>query len=179
MKGRNWIHTYTGRKFDFDDLSVDSVCIEDIAHHLSNLCRFNGAATRFYSVAEHSVHLSRCCPDEFGLWGLLDDAPEAYIGDVARPFQWFLGDQGQIGAYLSLQAGIMELIIEKFSLGSLRPKVVADLDDAILIDERDQVMTSPTPDDWGLRGEPLGVRIWCWSQEVAEEVFLNRYRELT
>jgi len=52
---RTWIQTYTGRQFDVfapDLVQIDPV---DIAWHLSMKCRYNGATTRFYSVAEH------CC----------------------------------------------------------------------------------------------------------------------
>ena len=51
----NWIQTYTGKKFDIDNLDPSMVCLEDIAHALSMLCRYNGHSEVFYSVAEHCV----------------------------------------------------------------------------------------------------------------------------
>lgn len=49
-----WIQTYSGKKFEPLNPSIDSIDIIDIAHSLSMICRFNGHSQRFYSVAEHS-----------------------------------------------------------------------------------------------------------------------------
>lgn len=65
----DWIQTFTGRRFWPLDPRPEDVCIEDIAHALSLKCRFGGHCTRFYSVAEHSVHVSNYVPAEFALWG--------------------------------------------------------------------------------------------------------------
>lgn len=43
-----WIRTFTGRKIDFETFSTRDVCIIDIAHALSNLCRFTGHTKSFY-----------------------------------------------------------------------------------------------------------------------------------
>ncbi len=50
-----WIQTYSGYKFDFVNLDTNVICIRDIVHALSNICRYTGHTNEFYSVAQHSV----------------------------------------------------------------------------------------------------------------------------
>ena len=77
--------TYTGKKFFPFDPRPEQICIEDIAHGLSMLCRFSGQCPYFYSVAEHSIYVVHCLPDNLQLEGLLHDASEAYLADLPRP----------------------------------------------------------------------------------------------
>ena len=82
LRNGSWLQTYTGIQFWPLDPRPEEIDIQDIAHALSLLCRFNGHCQRFYSVAEHSVHVSTILAPEFGLWGLLHDAAEAYLSDI-------------------------------------------------------------------------------------------------
>src|SRR5579872_2947230 len=82
-----WIQTASGLEFPLFEPRLDAINIEDIAHGLSMICRFTGQCARFYSVAEHSVHVSHLVPREDAAWGLLHDAAEAYLGDVASPLK--------------------------------------------------------------------------------------------
>jgi hypothetical protein len=59
-----WIQTFTGKQFNFADPQPDQICIEDIAHALANICRFNGHIKTHYSVAAHSVIASYLVPKE-------------------------------------------------------------------------------------------------------------------
>lgn len=79
----------TGTVFDIGDPTPDMVHIEDIAHHLSLICRWAGATKRHYSVAQHSLMVSYLVDDHpsLQLAALLHDAHEAYIGDRSRPFK--------------------------------------------------------------------------------------------
>lgn len=54
----HWIETYTGKQFSLDNPTPDMICLEDIAHSLSMICRYNGHCERFYSVATHSILLA-------------------------------------------------------------------------------------------------------------------------
>lgn len=82
-----WIQTYTGRAFSLLNPRAEDVAIDDIAHHLSKLCRFTGATSQFYSVAQHSIHVAELVPTEHKLAGLLHDAHEAYLGDWSAPLK--------------------------------------------------------------------------------------------
>ena len=92
-----WIQTFTGKRFHLFDPSPDEVCIEDIAHALSNICRFGGHCLTHLSVAEHSVTVSRHVRPSLALPALLHDAPEAYIGDIVTPLKQAFYARGGLG----------------------------------------------------------------------------------
>lgn len=85
-----WINTLSGKHLDFTNISPDSICIEDIAAALSNICRFTGHLEEFYSVAQHSVRVSYLVPPEFALEALMHDAAEAYCNDISSPLKALL-----------------------------------------------------------------------------------------
>ncbi len=66
-------------------LDLSRVEIGTLAHSLSNICRFTGHVRAFYSVAEHSVLVSRIVPPQHALAGLVHDLHEALVTDVASP----------------------------------------------------------------------------------------------
>lgn len=77
--------TFSGRVINPLNLRPSDLCIQDIAHHLSLINRFNGASKEPISVAQHSVHVADLCrgkPCE--LQALLHDGSETYLGDVTR-----------------------------------------------------------------------------------------------
>jgi len=176
----NWIQTYTGRAYWPESPLAQDVFIEDIAHHLALLCRYTGACSRFYSVAEHSVLVSLLVDKKHALTGLLHDATEAYINDISRPVKRAAGMEG----YRQLEALNWSAIALRFGLPIDIPDEVHCADEFALFHER-AALLPPSPDylEWGagLRCpaivRPELVSGWCW--EEAEEVFLRRYQELT
>ena len=74
------IQTSSGRYIDLLAPSSGDIAIEDIAHALSHIARFNGHTSEFYSVAQHCVLCSRVNPGVMSFEKLLHDAAEAYIG---------------------------------------------------------------------------------------------------
>ena len=81
-----WMQTYTGRRFFLADPRPEEVFLTDIAHALSNICRYNGMTQDFYSVAQHSLILSIYAEAKgrsrmTQILALMHDAPEGYFGD--------------------------------------------------------------------------------------------------
>lgn len=172
-----WIGTYTGKMFYPFAPRVEDVDIEDIAHSLAHQCRFNGHCTRFYSVAEHSVHCSEVLPAEYALWGLMHDAAETYIGDVVRP----LKKSAMFGedAFSDIEDGILYAIAMRFGLPQPVPQEVDWADLRMLATEREQLIDKRMP-NWGdlANALPYEITLPCWHQEIAEHKFLKRFEEL-
>lgn len=182
---KDWIQTYRGEKFFPLDPKPEEVHIEDIARALSMLCRYGGHVARFYSVAEHSVHVSRMVyartkSAELSLWGLLHDASEAYIADVTRPVK----HQRAMQPYRDAEKKLQAVICEAFGLPVLEPREVTEADVRILGTEAVQLKT-PIHPDWHAScpggelpppDETIG-RLG-WAPELAENAFLRRFRML-
>lgn len=162
------------------DPRSEEVFIEDIAHHLGNLCRFTGACEPFYSVAEHSVHVSHIVPRPLALLGLLHDAPEAYINDLNRPTK----HDPQMRAYRRIEARNWRVIAMKFGLPEKQPEEIHVADAAMLHVEKLALMKA-LPDEmteaWmmGDLQPPAPVTIMGWTPFQAKHEFLMRFRELT
>lgn len=180
MDNARAIHTYTGRSVDpFASSLVDDVCIEDIAHSLSNVCRFNGHTIEFYSVAQHSIMVALWSPIEFALWGLLHDASEAYLGDMARPLKY---NTTMGAAFLGEEEMLLQKIAVLFSLAWPIPEGVRQADTWMLCAEARDLCGNP---EWAreLRAkvqpplEPVP-EIQPWRPEKAETEFLLMYYRL-
>ncbi len=177
-----WIQTFTGKAFYPLDPRPEDVSMFDIAHSLSQLCRYAGHTRRFYSVAEHCVVMSWAIPQEFAAWALMHDAAEAYIVDVPRPIK----RQPEMLAYRNIEDHLITTIATKFNLkwdvmdlGDF-PEAVHEYDARILLDER-AALLGQKPQNWAPELEamrPLGVKISGWQPDQAETLFLNRAREL-
>lgn len=172
MRSGDWMQTATGRQFWPLDPRPSEICIEDIAHSLSMMCRYGGRCHRFYSVAEHSVLMSRAVSRENALWALLHDASEAYVVDVPRPLKAHLPN------YKDLESYVMSAVCVRFGISHVMPAEVKSADTLILLDESAQNM-GPAPAPWGIVGEPLGVSLMFWSPEQAKAEFLAEFSALS
>lgn len=169
-----WIQTWSGRAFDFTNPDPDSVDIADIASHLSKLCRFAGAVHTFYSVAEHSVYVSRMVPREYALQGLLHDATEAYVVDLPKPLKDMLPD------YRVAEQRVWEAVARHFGLPLELDESVKDADIRMLLAERDQLLVKPPiPWTWANGIQPAKFTIRCHVPSTAKLAFLDRFYELT
>jgi hypothetical protein len=115
MRKGDYIGTYTGIHFYPLDPHPEDVNLEDIAHALSNICRFNGHVNDFYSVGTHSLNVCAVLiawgeSEQVQLYGLLHDAAEAYCCDIPRPLKPYLP------GYKDIEAGIMTAVYKRFGL---------------------------------------------------------------
>lgn len=166
----DWMQTATGRAFWPLDPRIDEICIEDIAHGLSMNCRYGGHCLRFYSVAEHCVHMAHAAPEGFGLAALMHDASEAYLADVIRPIK------ARLTNYKAIEADLERMIAQRFGLAWPMPPEVKALDERIIADEKAQAM-APAPIKWTQWQEvpALGVTLQFWTPEVARDEFLKTF----
>lgn len=165
------ITTYTGKAFSFIDPQPEDICIEDIAHHLSLICRFNGACRVFYSVAQHSVHVSEQVPSILmRQQALLHDAGETYYGDITSPFKKIIKEI-EFDTFELILKRIDKAIFEKFN-------VPYPID--IEIKQADKIMFGV---EWiNFMSEDMsrtsqGAMV-PWSSELAEATFLKKCREV-
>ena len=163
-----WMQTYSGLAFWPLDPWGEEILIEDIAHSLSQQCRFAGHTRQFYSVAQHSVLVARACPPEHAAWGLMHDASEAYLVDLPRPIKdgSLLGDE-----YKAVEAQLMCSICDRFGLSRAEPACVKEIDNAVLMAEARDLLGVP-PMAWDNKVEPLAMPIRPWAPEQAECEFL-------
>lgn len=181
------ILTYTGATIYPLDPREDEVNIYDIAHALANICRYTGHVSSFYSVAQHSVLVSEACEDrvarpheqeetkQMALEGLMHDASEAYLGDVARPIK----QNSYVGTlYTKAEDRLMAIIADKYGTTWPVPEIVKWADQLLLRTEQRDLM--PYPNDlYNLdEHEKLDKIITPWSPEEAEIEFIDRYKEL-
>jgi hypothetical protein len=172
------MQTAHGRQFWPLDPRPEEVHIDDIAHALSNMCRFAGHCREFYSVAEHCVRVSalaNAAEPEHALAALLHDATEAYVVDVPRPLKPFLD------GYKSIEARVARAIETRFGLaiGALDSPFVKHWDEVLLATEARDIMGGESAGKWSLRAAPLPNRIAPWTPRDARERFLVRFSALS
>ena len=175
----SWMQTYSGRKFWPIDPRKEDICIEDIAHSLSLLCRFAGHCKSFYSVAQHCClgvmfGGDMLCTRRNKLNFLLHDASEAYLLDLPTP----LKQSGQFGELYKKYEGKLEVeIAMKFNLDWPMLPVVREVDTMMLYTERRDLLSLP-PESWLNEVIPFEDSIKLWVPSKAEETFLNLFEAL-
>lgn len=142
--------------------------IDDIAHALSNLCRFGGHSNAFYSVAQHSVLMA----EEFDYVelqkvALMHDATEAYCQDLIRAVKHMLP------AYKEIEEGFWTAIAERFDLPLTLPPEIKIMDNRMLVTEKQQLINSVARWDLEDSYEPCDIEIVPWTPHYAERRFLH------
>lgn len=157
----NAILVHSGVLFDVFNPNDEDIKIEDIAHALSNVCRYGGHSPKFYSVAQHCV----ICSYEDGsikekLEFLLHDASEAYLADMPRPIKRNMTN------YVEMEDNLLSIIFKKFELNFPLSERVHQVDDDVLAYEYRSFF------------EIKDKKFDFWTPEYSKKMFLNRYYEL-
>lgn len=170
----NWITTYTGRKFYPLDPRPGDISHIDIAHSLSQICRWTGHTPWFYSVAQHSVHMAQEARRQkwervAQLACLLHDGAEAYVGDMARPTK----ERPEFKFYREIEDKIQGLIFETYGV-EVNHAAVKALDYRMLVTEGRLLMNMEidefTPSLTG--------RIPMWTARFARTQWLAWFKKL-
>ena len=128
---RAWQRMLSGRRLDLLDPSPLDIEIEDIAHGLARVARWNGQTDGEYafSVAQHSLlveiivsELEPKLDRRFRLAALIHDAPEYVIGDLISPFKAALSLD-----YRAFEAKLLAAIHLRFGLPAELPDEVTKL----------------------------------------------------
>ena len=170
----HWMTTFSGVQFWPEDPEPGEIKIEDIAHALSNLCRFGGHCGDFYSVAQHSVLVSlRLETIEERRYGLLHDASEAYIQDLVPAIK------GRIWGYKTIEGYLLDSIFSKFRLNTSIPPSIKIVDLRILATEARDLMPKGCLDYWRMKDDPYtDMEIDPWPPAVAKKRFLEAFTNL-
>lgn len=190
---RAWQRMLSGRRLDLLDPSPLDVEIEDIAHGLSRMARWNGqtAGDHTYSVAQHALLVERiarrAAPDIDARWRaatLLHDAPEYVIGDMISPFKAVIG-----GDYKTVEARLLAAISLRFGLPPVWPpalhKIIKAADRSAAYLEATRLAGFGTQEARRLFGEPVRLDpaverdyLTPWPSADAKSRFLARFEEL-
>ncbi len=172
----------SGSLVDVLALRPGDVNLGDIAHSLSQLCRFGGQCDTFYSVAQHSVHIAETM---FQMTGdairakraLLHDAAEAYLGDLPRPIK----QQPELDYFTALEDRVLDTVYQCFGIPNVPDKILTALDNGIVLIEARQLFQPPfEPRGVSQHLEILGwnLRIDPWPPLTARRKFLALWHEL-
>lgn len=162
-----------GTYFDFLNPEGAVFGIDEIAFALSNLCRFNGHCSSFYSVAQHSVLVSNIVPVRDSFAGLMHDAAEAFVGDMCKPLKCLIQDFGVI------EKRVESVVFSRFGLPSQLPESVKLADRrALRTEQRDLMGAGDHVWQFTEGADPVPGRIVPLGPEDARQLFLRRFQEL-
>jgi uncharacterized protein len=189
---RAWQRMLSGRRLDLLDPSPLDVEIEDIAHGIARVARWNGQTdgAHIFSVAQHSLlvetiaHQRARLSRRHRLAVLLHDAPEYVIGDMISPFKSIIGD-----SYKSVEARLLAAIHLRFGLPVTLPRDLtalikaADRSAAYLEATRLAGFSAAEAKKFFGRAPKFSAVIrrdylTPWPAEVAEQRYLERFEKL-
>jgi 5'-deoxynucleotidase YfbR-like HD superfamily hydrolase len=190
IESRAWQRMLSGRRLDLLDPSPLDIEIEDIAHGLARVARWNGQTLgdHAFSVAQHSVvveeiaaHIDPRLAPRWRLAALLHDAPEYVIGDMISPFKTALGLD-----YRTFEERLEAAIHLRFGLPARTPAEVKALikaaDRACAFFEATQLAGFTHAESLVFFGAPpvgYSLAIEPMAPAVAQQRYLDRYHVLS
>lgn len=186
---RAWQRMLSGRRLDILDPSPVDVEIDDIAHGLARVARWNGQTTGPlpFNVAQHSLIVEDFCgqmrpswPVKWRLAALLHDGPEFVIGDMISPFKAQLGQQ-----YKTIEHRLQQAIHLRFGLPANLPheveKLIKRADRACAFFEATQLAGFDPQEARKFFGTPRGVApltLKTMTASQAQTAFMARFEVL-
>ena len=186
---RAWQRMLSGRRLDLLDPSPIDIEIEDIAHGLARVARWNGQTLGPlpFNVAQHSLIVEDFCvemkpgwPDRWRLAAVLHDAPEFVIGDMISPFKAQLG-----GQYKVIERRLQQAIHLRFGLPAELPeaveKTIKRADRACAFFEATQLAGFSDAEARKFFGAPRGVApivLKAMTAKQAQDAYLARFKAL-
>jgi hypothetical protein len=158
---KDCIRTYAGHYLNPFLPDPEKIWAEDIAHALAHQCRFGGHLPVFYSVAQHSVEVSRHVAPQHAMAALLHDASEAYLLDMPSPIKRRLSD------YKAVEDIMMRAIAERYHFEFPLHESIKRVDNIMCEVEWHQLM---------LKGKPGDLHLI--PHHNPKQLFLDRFREL-
>jgi uncharacterized protein len=193
IEPRAWQRMLSGRRLDLLDPSPLDIEIEDIAHGLARVARWNGQTrgAHIFSVAQHSLLVDAIARARtprldrgLRLAVLLHDGPEYVIGDMISPFKAVIGD-----AYKAIEARLLRAIHLRFGLPAERPaeltRLIKAADQAAAYLEATRLAGFSAAEARRFFGQPPTVALSTerdyltpWPAEKAQARYLKRFAEL-
>jgi uncharacterized protein len=190
---RAWQRMLSGRRLDLLDPSALDIEIEDIAHGLARVARWNGQTSgpHIFSVAQHSLlveALARARVPRLDrarrLAVLLHDAPEYVVGDMISPFKAVIGD-----AYKAVERRLLTAIHRRFGLPARHAleldQLIKTADRAAAYLEATRLAGFEAAEARRFFGRPPKVSptferdyLKPWPAEIAQARYLERFRKL-
>jgi len=185
------IITFTGGSFYPLEPRAEDIDPIDIAHALSQQCRYTGHTKFFYSVATHCCIIHDWLEDnilwgiesENGkvldkhdtlLWSLVHDADETYLFDLAAPIKHHPDGFGD--RFVEAAQAILVCVAERFDLSLPEPAIVKKID--VQLRETEMECLFPPFVERNHWGDPLPVTIHDWPPVRGEYEYLLRLSKL-
>lgn len=173
----NWINTTHGR-LDLLAPSTADIHLDDIALSLSRQVRHLGFTRAVYTVAQHSIHVSMLLahlPPAAQLHGLMHDAHEAFLGEIATPVKHCIGD-----ALSALESSLQSAVFQRFDIDPAPWYAEVHHADLVALATEVRDLRSGRHDWPQLDGiEPHPDTLTPWSERAAHEAFIRRFWELS